>query len=388
VVVGPGHRGEHAHLEDVVRSGSRAAAVAQVSAEDTATLMFTSGTTGRAKACVIPHGGWLATVPFLEHVLELRPDDLVLSLSDPGWSYGLITTGVAVLAKGTPLLVQAGRFNVPQLVGAMEHCRPTVVTGAPTAFRRLAAGLAESGKSLSVRTASCGGEPLDPTTAAIWKSLTGSRLRDGYGLTELGMVLADVHDEDRTEGQLSALPGFETRLVGPHEPTRDLEEGRLLVRAQHQLSTGYANAPSAWADRLAGDGWFLTEDVFRREPNGRYVFRGRADDIIVTSGYNVAAVDVEAVIRSHPGVADVAVTSTAIDGAGVAIRAAVVLRQPSGAGRRLVEEIQDLVRDRLGRHAYPRVIDFVDDLARTPSGKLHRLPSSPPADAGEQVESR
>jgi acetyl-CoA synthetase len=201
------------------------------------------------------------------------------------------------------------------------------------------------------------------------------------------MVLADVYDDNRTEGQLSALPGFETRLVDADDLTRDLEEGQLLVRARHQLSTGYANAPSAWADRLVGDGWFLTEDVFRREPNGRYVFRGRADDIIVTSGYNVAAVDVEAVIRSHPGVADVAVSSTAVDG-GVAIRAAVVLRQSSSARRGLVEEIQNLVRERLGRHAYPRVVDFVDDLARTPSGKLHRLPPSPPADAEGQVEGR
>jgi acetyl-CoA synthetase len=388
VLVGPGQRGDHVDLGDVLRSGPRSGAVATVSADDTATLMFTSGTTGTAKACVIPHGGWLATVPFLERVLELQPDDLVLSLSDPGWSYGLITTGVAVLATGTPLLVQAGRFDVPRLIGAMEDCHPTVVTGAPTAFRRLAAGLAESGRSMSVRTSSSGGEPLDAATAASWKSLTGSRLRDGYGLTELGMVLADVHDEDRTEGQLSPLPGFETRLVDPDDLSRDVDEGRLLVRSRHQLSAGYANAPDTWADRLVGEGWFLTEDVFRREANGRYVFRGRTDDIIVTSGYNVAAIDVEAVIRTHPGVADVAVTSTFLDGAGVAIRAVVVLRRPSDAAPHLVEEIQDLVRNRLGRHAYPRVVDFVEDLPRTPSGKLRRPPSSPAADPTVQVAGR
>jgi acetyl-CoA synthetase len=386
IVGGPGGRGAHLRLADVLHTGARSDVVAAVVPQDTATLMFTSGTTGKAKGCIIPHSGWLATVPFLEHVLELQPDDLVLSLSDPGWSYGLITTGIAVLAHGVPLLVQDGQFDVPRLISGIEEWRPTVMTGAPTAFRRLSAGLTESGKRLSLRTSSSGGEPLDPTTAANWKRLTGSRLRDGYGLTELGMVLADVHSEDRTEAQLSALPGFQIRLVDPDDAAREVDQGRLLVRcSSHQLSIGYADAPGAWSNRLVGDGWFLTDDVFRRNSNGRYSFRGRTDDIIVTSGYNVSAVDVEGAIRSHPDVVDVAVTATPAPVDGATIRAAVVLRDGTPATDGMVGRLQDLVRNRVGRHAYPRVIEFVEVLPRTASGKLRRQPPEPPPQSEAQV---
>lgn len=349
--------------------------IAATGPADTAVMMFTSGTTGTPKACTIPHAGWLATVPFARHVLNLRPGSAVLGLSDPGWSYGLLTTGTTIMALGHRVIVQTGRFEPARLIDALAENGTVHVAGAPTAFRRLLDSMSDGPSLPGLRPATSGGEPLDPETARTWSELTGVPLRNGYGLTEVGMVLADPGEGD---GRLEPIPGWEVRLADPDNPGRTATEGRLLIRRPpHQLSNGYANAARAWAGLWTEDGWLATEDIFRQDEDGKLTYRGRVDDVIVSSGYKISPVEVESVLRRHPGVRDAAAVPTPDGSGGSAVRA-VVETMPGCAGSpELASKLKEIVRREAGRHAYPRIVDFTDQLPRTASGKVRRQALGP-----------
>jgi acetyl-CoA synthetase len=168
----------------------------------------------------------------------------------------------------------------------------------------------------------------------------------------------------------SVVPGFEVDLVdddGKPEP----EQGILALRnPRYQASIGYRNGEELWAARWRGD-LFLSGDVFRRDGEGRFWFVGRSDDLIVTSGYNVGPSEVEGIILAHPGVSEVAVVGATDPARGIVVRAVVV---PSGSvpEHQLAEELRSAVREKLGRHTYPRIIDFVKELPKTETGKIRR----------------
>lgn len=340
-----------------------------------ATLMFTSGTTSEPKACIIPHSGFVALLPFVKHVFAVDQRDLLFSTSDPGWSYGLYTTGCAPMALGVPRLVYTGDFDPKAWLRVMQEEQVTFAAGAPTAFRKLLSTARRAGVPSSLRGASTAGEPLDPETAQAWQEVTGTRIRDGYGLTEVGMVLGDLADPDvLTEpGALAAaVPGFEVSLVDENGRNTGADEGRIAIRRPpFQLSLGYANAPEAWDKRWVDD-WYVTDDMAHRTERGNWRFAGRADDVIVTSGYNVGPVEVEAILLENPAVAEAAVVAAPDPDRGSAIRAVIVRADNAPPAEVLVPQLQDAVRQRLGRHAYPRIVEFLDSLPRTATGKLRR----------------
>lgn len=343
--------------------------VALTAAEDLAVLMFTSGTSGAPKACTVPHNGWLAPVPFITHVLAPAEGDRMLTTSDPGWSYGLITTGASLLAMGVAVVVQTGRFDADRSLDALESEGVTHLSGAPTAFRAMLATVQKRGGPSTLRSATCGGEALDPETRSSWRRHTGTALRDGYGLTELGMVLADDGSPD---GRLYPIPGWEVGLL-PVGDDGASTAGRLLVRRpRYQLSTGYLNADAEWRGRWTDDGWFVTEDLFHLHTDGGLTYVGRMDDVIVSSGYNISPTEVESAIRRHPAVLDAAAVPAAQGAGGVVVRAVVQLRPGVVETVDLTQAIQTLVRDCVGRHAAPRLVEYVEELPRTESGKLRR----------------
>ncbi|MPZ60531.1 MAG: AMP-binding protein [Propionibacteriales bacterium] len=349
--------------------------VVRTSRDTPATLMFTSGTTSQPKACVIPHSGFVALLPFVEHVFAVDHRDLLFSTSDPGWSYGLYTTGCTPMSMGVPRLIYTGDFDPKAWLRVMEEEQVTFAAGAPTAFRKLLAAARRSGFPSALRGASTAGEPLDPETAQGWHELSGTRLRDGYGLTEMGMVLGDIAEpEVHTEpGTLAAaVPGFEVCLVDEKGEPTDADEGRIAIRRPpFQLSAGYENASEAWDQRWVGD-WYVTDDIAQRNEHGNWRFAGRADDVIVTSGYNVGPVEVESILLENPGVAEAAVVAAPDPERGSVIRAVIVRSDGASAPDVLVPQLQDAVRRRLGRHAYPRIVEFLDSLPRTATGKLRR----------------
>ena len=307
------HAGDRSFWAELDTAGTSTPAV-NTAADEAATLLFTSGTTGQPKACVIPHSGFVSLIPYVDHALGLRVGDLLFTTSDPGWAYGLYTTGLVPMSRGIPLLSYSGPFDPSAWLDVIAAESATYITAAPTAFRSLVAAIGRRGAAPpTLRAAAGAGEPLDADTVSSWQSLTGTPIRDGYGLTEVGMALANLADPDTglVPGAMGTnVPGFEAMLVDADgEPLTGEATGAIAVRRpEFQLATGYDNADEAWQDRWKGD-LFVTEDRARRDADGRWWFVGRDDDIIVTAGYNVGPIEVETVLLEHPAVAEAAVVA-------------------------------------------------------------------------------
>ncbi|GAA5210875.1 acyl-CoA synthetase [Streptomyces thinghirensis] len=340
---------------------------------DAATLMYTSGTTGAPKGCIQPHSMVLSLQPFVRHAFALLPSDLLFTGANPGWSYGLHVTGTAVMAQGRPAVIYTGDFDARAWLRVMAEERVTYAAGAPTAFRRVVQAARQVGLPTSLRGASCAGEPLDAPLAEAWHVLAGSDLQDGYGQSESAMVLANLAYDPHpaVPGALSSVvPGFYVGLVDD-DGNEQQEQGIIALRSpRYQASTGYWNAPHLWDARWRGE-WFLTGDLARRDEQGRWHFIGRDDDLIVTSGYNVGPTEVENIILAHPGVQEAAVVAAPDPARGNVVRAVIV---PNGTDlqARIAADVRDAVKQHLGRHAAPKVIDFVDALPRTETGKIRR----------------
>ncbi|MDQ6522914.1 AMP-binding protein [Nocardioides sp. LHD-245] len=376
-VAGPGGRGlRHGDRSFWAELESHDALTSPVETlpSDPATLIYTSGTTGAPKGCLQAHQLILTVQPYIRHVFGLQPEDLIFAGASPGWSYGLYTVGICPQALGHARVAYSGDFDPEAWLRIIDRERVTFIGAAPSAYRRLVA-TAERGAGIprSVRGASSSGEPLDAPLASAWRRLTGHDLQDGYGQSELAMVLANLTgtDEPVEPGALAAaVPGFDVELVDADGVPQERSGIIAVRRPQYQASVGYQGRDDLWQDRWRGE-YFLTGDLAEIDDAGRYRFVGREDDLIVTSGYNVGPSEVEAIILGRPGVADAAVVAAPDPKRGSAVRA-VVVADGTVDRERLTAEIQEAVREGLGRHAWPRIVDFVDELPRTETGKIRR----------------
>jgi acetyl-CoA synthetase len=383
VIVVAGQQGRGIHRGDLsfwaeVDAGDPSLAAVETRAEEPCTLMFTSGTTGLPKGCIIPHASLVGLVPFVDHVLALGPSDLMWATADPGWAFGLFTTGAVPMALGFPRLVYEGDFSPRAWWDLAERCQVTHLTGAPTAFRSLVAAGADvlAGKKLAVRRATSAGEPLNPEPIRWLNEHAGFEVYDSYGLTEAGMVVGNprtVPHRLKPGAMGFPLPGFDVRVVdGAGEDVKEGETGAMLVRRNPWfLSSGYWEMDAEWASRWQDD-WFVTGDSAFRDEDGYLWFVGRHDDVIVSSGMNVGPFEVESVLVSHDSVAEAAVVAVPDARKGHAVRAYVSLRSGATGTPDLAAALQALVRERIGRHAAPREIEFVVSLPRTESGKIQR----------------
>jgi acetyl-CoA synthetase len=384
--------GDHSLWAEVERH-SVVHEMVDTSASDPATLIYTSGTTGAPKGCLQPHGMLVTLIPFVRHTFALQPHDMFFTGAGPGWAYGLYTTGLAVMAQGWPRVIYTGGFDPAVWLTIMEEERVTYVAAAPSAYRQLVSVAARRGFPEHLRGATSAGEPLDAPLVEAWRGLArkASRdvadIQDGYGQSEAAMVLANLAhpDESVVPGALaSAVPGFEVGLVD-EDGNEQSEQGIIALRNPRYLgSIGYRNAQEKWDARWRGE-WFLTGDVARRDDKGRFWFVGRDDDLIVTSGYNVGPTEVENIVLAQSGVAEAAVVAAPDKSRGSVVRA-VVVADGTVPRATLVDSIQAAVKERLGRHAYPRIIDFVDALPRTETGKVKRnvLRTTPSAESHDE----
>lgn len=379
VVAGPvggglvaGDRNLWAELDQVPADGPQAL----TQAGDIATLMFTSGTAGEPKACQMPHGGVLAVLPFVRHAMGLSSRSLLFSTADPAWSYGLFTTGAVPMMLGVPRVVYSGDFDPHTWHRVIDEEGVTCIASAPAAYRRLSSALKQHGVPARLRMASAAGEPLSATVADEWQATGAPEIHDGYGLSEVGMVLGDLTDPPTgtQAGSLAGpIPGYEVLLIDPDgTEVSEGEQGLIAIRRpRYQLTVGYENAPEKWQARWVED-LFVTEDLACRGPDGRWRFVGRADDMIVTSGHNVAPVEVENALLRHPAVSDAAVVAAHDPQRGTVVRAVIVAAANAPSASDLVDQLRTEVISRVAPYAAPRLVDFVDSLPRTEVGKLRR----------------
>lgn len=371
-------RGDLSFWEEVERADPGFSAV-ETKASDPCAVIFTSGTTGPPKGCVIPHAGLIGLVPFVEHVMMLRPDDLMWATADPSWVFGLMSTGMTPMALGFPRLVYEGDFDVAGWWDIAERFDVTHLTGAPTAYRSLVAGGERhlEGRRLSINAATSAGEPLNPEPMRWFEDHLGTIIRDAYGLTEIGFAVGNLrsigHDVEPGSAGVP-LPGYDVIALSPDgDEVPPGEPGTIAVRGHEWfLGSGYWGQDDAW-DAKWHDGYFVTGDTAVFDEDGFMWFVGRADDVIITSGFNVGPFEVESALVSHAAVAEAAVVAKPNERRGNIVKAYVVLGDAKADPERVTSDLQDVVREQVGKHAYPREIEYLADLPRTVSGKIRRV---------------
>lgn len=317
--------------------------------------------------------------------LDLQEEDFFWNLADPGWAYGLYygLIGPLLLGKGT--LFYNAPFDPDAAYRILQKYRVTNFAAAPTAYRalRAAGASADTRRKLSLRVASSAGEPLNPELIAWAREHLGVPIHDHYGQTELGMVVNNHHAAGlvrplRPGSMGHPMPGFRVVVASPAgEELGPGQEGQLAVDTRQSplfWFRGYHADPERTAERFTGDGrYYLTGDAARMDADGYVFFSGRADDIILTAGYRVGPFEVESALMAHPAVAEAAAVGKPDELRGEVVKAYVVLKPGFTPSVELAAELSQFVKSSLSAHAYPREVEFVPELPKTPSGKIQRF---------------
>ncbi|MEG3627063.1 AMP-binding protein [Streptomyces poriticola] len=336
-------------------------------ADDVALIAFTSGTTGRPKGCMHFHRDVLAIADtFSAQVLRPRADDLFAGSPPLGFTFGLGGLVVFPMRAGASalLLEQAGP---KQLLPAIAEHRVSVLFTAPTAYRAMLESL-DGHDVTSLRRCVSAGENLPAATWRRWHERTGLRIINGIGATELLHIFISAADEHIRPGTTGLpVPGWHARVQDADGvPVPDGEPGLLAVRGP--VGCRYLADPRQ-REYVRG-GWNITGDTYVRDPDGRFRYVARADDMIISAGYNIAGPEVEDALLRHPDVVEAAVVGRPDIGRGQVVVAYTVLRE--GAARD-AEALGAFVRSELAPYKCPREFVFLDALPRTATGKLQRF---------------
>ena len=339
-------------------------------ADDLCLIAFTSGTTGEPKGCMHFHRDMLAICDgYAAHVLCAEQGDVFIGTAPLAFTFGL---GAVVLF---PLRIGASAVLVEHaspggLLEIIRRERPTVCFTAPTAYRAMIP-LLQPGDTDTLRICVSAGETLPAATWHAWQAATGIELMDGIGGTEmLHIFIAAPRGRLRPGSTGVPVPGYEAKLID--EDGADLPRGsvgRLAIRGP----VGGRYLYDARQTKYVQDGWNVTGDTFLWDEDGYFWFQARSDDMIVSSGYNIAGPEVEGAVLSHPAVADCAVVGAADEARGTVVKAFVVLTPGVEGDAALVRAIQDHVKAEIAPYKYPREVAFVDVLPRTESGKVQRF---------------
>ena len=339
-------------------------------ADDVCLLAFTSGTTGQPKGTMHFHRDVLAVADtFSARILRPRPDDLFCGSPSLAFTFGLGALLVFPLRAGAATLLLEQTAPHALLAGIGRH-RATICSTAPTAYRAMLPELAAVDTS-SLRRCVSAGEILPRATWEAFLDATGLRLIDGIGATEMLHIFISAEGADIRPGTVGReVPGYEARVVDDAgRPVPDGEAGHLAVRGP----TGCRYLSGVRQRSYVRDGWNLTGDRFVRDGDGYYSCLGRADDLIVSAGYNIAGPEVEEVLLRHPDVADAAVAGVPDARRGTIVKAWVVLRPGADPTPATAAVLQAFVKAQIAPYKYPRAVEFRDALPRTPTGKLQRF---------------
>ena len=339
-------------------------------ADDVALLAPTSGTTGIPKATMHFHRDVLAIADtFAKHVVAGRPDDLFTGTPPLAFTFGLGGLLVFPLRIGAATLLLE-RATPTELAEAVERFGATVLFTAPTAYRAiLRAG--QQHRLATVRRAVSAGEHLPQP---VWQELhdkTGIALIDGIGSTEMLHVFISAADGDIRPGATGkAVPGYTAAVLDDvGNPVPDGTPGRLAVVGP----TGCRYLADPRQSVYVQHGWNVTGDTYIRDADGYFWYQARSDDMIVSSGYNIAAPEVERALEQHPDVVECAVVGRPDSERGATVHAVVVLREGAAQDAAKVSELQDFTKQVIAPYKYPRSIEFVTALPRTSTGKVQRF---------------
>ena len=337
--------------------------------DDPCIVAFTSGTTGVPKGCVQYHRDVLAPCDtFAKHLIGPRPGDVFLTSAPMAFTFGLGITPMFPLRFGAAAatLEQA---SPPALLDAIVKFGVTHLGTAPTAYKAMLSQPQLDNGLKTLRYCISAGEHLPEATWRAWKDRTGIAITDGIGSTEMMHIFVSAAGDNVRPGSTGrAVPGYTACVLDADGNPIKEGVGRLAIKGP--TGCRYLDDPRQ-RDYIV-NGWNVTGDTYRRDADGYYWYLARSDDMIVSSGYNIGAPEVENALLSHPAVAECAVVGAPCPERGQKVKAFVVLAADEQASAELVAELQAHAKAQIAPYKYPREIEFVDALPKTATGKLRR----------------
>ncbi|HEY8770832.1 MAG TPA: AMP-binding protein, partial [Thermoleophilaceae bacterium] len=352
--------------------------IADTAADDPAQLYYSSGTTGKAKGILHAHRYLLAHEEF-EFCHDVRDGELFHGSGEWAWAAGICPL-LGPWRYGAVALVQArkGGYDPEEHLRFLSKHGVQNMFTTPTALRAMT-GVADAGKSYpmsELRIVCSAGEPLNPEVIRWFRDQYGITVLDYYGLTESYPLCGNMPGVEVREGSMGRpIPGWEVAILDEDE--RPVEQGKrgeicLKARSNPHYPIGYWRRDEDTEEVFGGD-WFHTKDAAQTDEDGYYWYAGRADDVIISAGYRIGPFEVESACVEHPAVKEAAAVASPDPKRGHLVKAFIVLAGGHEPSDELADEIKKHVRERHSAYAYPREIEFVDDLPKTLTGKIRRI---------------
>src|SRR6478672_10355306 len=347
------------------------------SADDAAQLYYTSGTTGLAKGIVHAHRYLLAHEEFV-YCHEVEDGERFHGMGEWAWAAGIAPLlGPWRLGAVQCVYQRAGGFDPHKQLDFLSRHSVTNVFTTPTAMRSMMA-VEDAGRRYPqvFRRVCSAGEPLNPEAIRWFREQYGVTVLDYYGLTESYPLVANYPFMDVREGSMGKpMPGWDIAILDEDErPVVRGERGEICLRARSNphFPLGYWNRP-ADSDDVFGGEWFHTKDAAREDEDGYIWYEGRADDVIIAAGYRIGPFEVESACIEHEAVREAAAVASPDEQKGLVVKAFIVLAEGHEPSDALADDIKGFVRGHLSAYAYPRKVEFVDDLPKTLTGKIRRI---------------
>jgi acetyl-CoA synthetase len=348
-------------------------------AADPMLLYFTSGTTAQPKMVQHDNSYPLAHIPTAKYWHKVDPDGLHLTVSDTGWAksawgklYGQWILGACID------VFDFDRFDPDVLLRHLVDAGVTTFCAAPTIYRFLVSVDLASYDLSRLRHATIAGEAMNPVVYEKFRTATGLEIKEGYGQTESTLLVVTNYWQATKAGSMGVPSSiYEIALLGEDgTPVGVDEEGEICVKVADGrpigLFDGYLESPDVTAS-VWYDGYYHTHDLATRDADGYFWYVGRTDDMIKTSGYRVGPFEVESVVMAHPAVKECAITGAPDPVRGVVVKATIVLAPGYEASDDLARDVQTFVKARTAPYKYPRIVEFVDAMPVTVSGKIRRV---------------
>jgi 2-aminobenzoate-CoA ligase len=362
--------GQGGNLEALMAAQATSFSNVDTASDDTCLIAFTSGTTGQPKGCMAFHRDVLSICDtFAKHILKASPDDLFVGSPPLAFTFGLGGLVLFPMRIGASMLLLE-RASPDLLLAAITEHKASVIFTSPTAYRAMA-GQVKSLDLSWVRKCVSAGEALPAATRALWKETTGLELIDGIGATEmLHIFISHTEAEAKPGATGRPVPGFKACILDDlGNPLPVGQVGRLAVKGP----TGCRYLADERQSKYVQGGWNLTGDAYYVDEDGYFIYQSRTDDMIISSGYNIAGPEVEDALLLHPSIAECAVVGVPDPERGQLVKAFVVLKTGVSASGELAKELQDFVKQKIAPYKYPRSIEFREALPRTQTGKLQRF---------------
>ena len=338
--------------------------------DDVCLIAFTSGTTGEPKGTMHFHRDMLAPCDsYGKYVLQASRDDRFIGSAPLAFTFGLGGHVLFPFRIGAAT-IQLEKAPPEELLPAIEKYKATVCFTAPTAYRAIIPHLAKHSIA-SLRKCVSAGETLPKTIFDAWQKATGMKILDGIGGTEMMHIyIGSPENEVRGGSTGKAVPGYVAKIVDDHgnEVPRGTI-GRLAVKGP----TGCRYLADPRQTKYVQKGWNFPGDTYVEDADGYFMYQARSDDMIISSGYNIAGPEVEEVLLSHPAVAECGVVGAPDEDRGHIVKAYIVLRAGHNGDTALTKTLQDFVKSSVAPYKYPRAIEYVSALPRTQTGKLQRF---------------